>query len=709
MGSASVPSSTSQYQQQAMGIWGSPQATALALPILKPALRNIKEQQTMLAGFQHGDPEQTAKFFGLPADASTEDMTKAISRVGAGTTTTAAAPIYTGQRPQAPQNTQPTQAIPALPEKLAARGGLMSLGNDEPETDPRRSFAKAGSTTPKPTTKAQDTWLSNYSNIKNPTKAQQAKANRITQQQTAYTDYTNKSNAIQKAATAQGITPSSAYLGQAGYAGLQRTGTDAAGNPIYSVTQESNPYLYEAAGMLRGMETQPGQFGQATDAYNAAISGLQGAAGYTPQNVAAQQAVASSYDASQMRGPQNVSAQGYDAAQMQGATMQGAQDVAANRLQQYQMDRGATRDINAQLAQAAMMSGPQSWTQQGVAEAYMNPYVKTALKSQQELANYDLQENLNKIMGQAAGAGAYGGSRTQLQLANTRMNQDLANRNMAAQALSQAYGQGMSQFQNESALAQQAKGSNQAALNTAYNNYVAQQLAAQQANQGMDYNTALQNLQAKLGVQSTQQQADLQAALANQMYGYGGYQSQAQNLASLNQAAAANMQALNNQRSQYVTQALQAAQGNQQAALTTEQQNMIARNAAAQFNADNASRISQANAQLGTQAAIANQSAGLQANQQNIGALSQAAGAAQGLGALGTQVGNYNSNLANLWAQGGSMLQGLGSTYFDQMNKNAANVMNAPGGFAGQGSNLLSGAGGTAGTTINTGTQGSAF
>ena len=52
MGGSSVPSSTSQYQQVATGIWGSPQATKLALPILKPALANIKNQQDMLMGFQ---------------------------------------------------------------------------------------------------------------------------------------------------------------------------------------------------------------------------------------------------------------------------------------------------------------------------------------------------------------------------------------------------------------------------------------------------------------------------------------------------------------------------------------------------------------------------------------------------------------------------------------------------------------------------------
>ena len=59
MGGSSVPSSTASFQQLATGIWGSPEATALAKPILKPAMQNIKEQQDMLMGFQKGDRKST--------------------------------------------------------------------------------------------------------------------------------------------------------------------------------------------------------------------------------------------------------------------------------------------------------------------------------------------------------------------------------------------------------------------------------------------------------------------------------------------------------------------------------------------------------------------------------------------------------------------------------------------------------------------------
>lgn len=751
MGGSSVPSSTAQFQQLATGIWGSPEASAMYKPILKPAMANIKSQQEMLMGFQSGDPEQTRKFLGLPPTATRDEVVHSIA-----------------QHTQGPQIQVP-QFSSQQPTKTAAQGGIMSL-DDGPARDPRRGFAPGGSTT-KSLTPQQRQIVMNVSKIiadgGTLTDAQKARINTIEKNTglnvspfvttgtatpvnktvasavaSANTAYQKSpealdTTAIKDALASQNLTPANAYVGKAGLFGSSITKDPVTGADVFQVT---NPAYNKAYDVLQGMTTVPGQFGGATTAYEDAIAGLKNAAQYQAKDVTgatispvssinAPTAVASSYDASQMVGPTSISAQGYDAAQMNAATMQGAQNIAANRLQQYQMDRDRIRNLQAQRAQVAEMTGPESWTQRGVAEKYMNPYVKTALASQQELANLDLQRQLQDISGQAAGRGAFGGSKTQLALASARRNQDLANRNMAAQGLSQAYTQGMGQFTTEQQMSQAAKNANQAAANAANLNYQAQQLAAQQANQGMDYNTALQNMQAKLGVQAAQQQADLTAAQANQLYGYGGFQSQAQNLASLNQASANNMQAINNQRSQYVTQALQAAQANQQAVLTTEQQNMIARNAASQFNAENASRISQANAQMNlaaqqsnqqtalataqqnaqlAQAAnLANQQAGLAANQQNIGALGQAAGAAQGLGALGTSIGNYNANLAGLFKGAGDVIQNLGTSAYNQIQTNAGNIIGGPEAVAGKAGTLLNAAGsGTSGVIGQTANQG---
>jgi len=875
MGGSSVPSSTSQYQQLATGIWGSPQATKLALPILKPALANIKEQQEMLLGFQKGDPTQTRKFFGLPTDAPPEEITRSI------------ASRTRGPQIQMPQ-VQAAQQAPQQPIKTAAQGGIMALG-DMPQRDPRRGFAPGGSTVRSLTPQQRQTVLRISRAIEEgtATDAQKARLDKIEKStglnvspfsdtgtgvpknpavaeavSTAATAFqaTPEGKApaeIQAAAAQAGLAPANAYLGQAGSFGtsIEKVRDPVTGEMVdkFNVT---NPYYNQAINTLQGMNTQPAQFGQATQAYNDAIAGLSRAAEYGAKDVAAQRADvtgydpamaqaagyqatsmeapqdiaaqgydaatmqaanvqrardinaptarAESYQASTMNAPQEVRAQGYDAAQMKASTMQGAQDIATNKLQQYQMDRDRIRNLQAQRAQVAEMSGPETWAQAGVAEKYMNPYVKTALQAQRDIANRAYAQDLQRTKAEATGKGAFGGSRTQLALMQQRMNQDLASRATESQALAQAYTQGMGQFTGEQQMGQAAKQANQAASNAANLDYMARQLAAQQANQGMDYNTALQNMQAKLGVQQAQQQADLTAAQANQMYGYGGFQSQAQNLAALNNAAQQNMQAINQQRSQAVTQALQAAQANQQAALTTEQQNMIARNAANQFNAQNATQISQANAQMSLaaqqsnqatdlstnqanaqlqqqaaqanqnainqqrsqfvtqqleaakvnyggqltaaqqnqiaanavgqfnasnqqqinlanqasqnaagqfnagaqnqaglqfaqqnlQGQMANQQAGLQANQQNIGALSQAAGAAQGLGSLGTQVGGYNANLANLWGQAGGVLQGLGQAAYGQQQQNAANIFGGPTTLANQGVGAIGGMGG---------------
>ena len=241
----------------------------------------------------------------------------------------------------------------------------------------------------------------------------------------------------------------------------------------------------------------------------------------------------------------------------------------------------------------------------------------------------------------------------------------------------------MGQFQAEQGLGSQVGMSNTQQINQLKQQYMNMGLSEAQANQ------AAQNQAAQFGAQSAQQaalanqqaglttgQANLsaaqQTALANQqagmtaqqlnqLYGQGGFQTQASNQAAQNAA-------YNN----YVAQMLAAQQGNQQIDYNTLLQN----------------------AQFSQQAALANQQAGLQANQQNIGAYGQMLGAAQGLGALGSTVGNYNANLANMWGQAGSTLQGLGQGYYNQQQQNAANIWGGPTTLANQGISTLGGMGG---------------
>ena len=653
MSSASVPSQTAQYQQVASGIWGSPQATALAMPLLKPALGNLKSQQAMLLGVQQGDPGQTAAFFGLPSNSSTADIGEAMKgKIGGYHTDTSA------------------KSNPPPPTKTAAQGGIMALGN-EGQSDPRRRFA-AGSTASKPLTDQQKATVQEINKAIQNNTVTQAQIDKLNGIETAtgrnISPYTNtgtvapKDPAIAKSVDAaakayessptnpnspnsqvltdlanQGVTPSSAYFNQAGYTGTANY------DPKTGQFDVTNPYFNKATDLIDKMGTAPSQFGQATDAYNQAISGLAGKANYTPeqvsaQNAAAQQASSQGYSASTMGGPQQVSATGYDAAQMQGGP-----------------------NVNAVNTQAASMAGPASWTAAGTAQQYMDPYIKTALASQQDLSNRQFAQQQNQLKSQATNSKAFGGSRAALAQQNAQLNQNLTNQNMAAQGLSQAYQTGMGQF------------------NTAQG----QGLQAGQANLGAQMQANLAN-----------QQAGMTAQQLNQLYGQGGFQT--------NQA---NMAAQNAQMQQYVQNQLAAAQANQGAQLTTDQQNAIMSNAAAQFTAAAGNTASLTNAQLGTNASIANaanalaasqanQAAGLQANQQGIGALSGIGNMASGLASTGTQIGNYNTGVANLLGQAGGTWQTLGNNIANQNYNNANNIYGGPANLGNKGVDTLQGMGG---------------
>jgi hypothetical protein len=417
---------------------------------------------------------------------------------------------------------------------------------------------------------------------------------------------------------------------------------DEAGNITgYKSTNEDFQKLQEAA---RKLQT-PEQFGAATDLYKSSAAGLQAAAGYKPTDIAAQKAdvakaEATGYDATKMNAPADIAAQKADV-----ATMQGAGDVSANQLQQYQMQGPGA--VTAPTAEASQMAGPKSWIDKGTSEAYMSPYMQNVVDIQKREANRDYQQQLNQLNAQSVQAGAFGGSRQAIQQAEAARNQATRLGDIEAKGLQEAYASGMGQFTNEQGQQLQAGQANlSAAQQTTLANQAAQ-IQAMMANQGMDYNTAVQNLQAQLGIQNTQAGQDLQAALANQQI---QQQTQGANMAAQNQAQQA-----------YVQQALQAAQANQGAALTVEQQNQIAQNASAQYNATNAQNVNLTNAatqntanqQLVAQqlaAQQANQQAGLTANQQGISALQGVGQNAAGLTSTGTAANQ--AGIANLGAQG---------------------------------------------------------
>lgn len=176
--------------------------------------------------------------------------------------------------------------------------------------------------------------------------------------------------------------------------------------------------------------------------------------------------------------------------------------------------------------------------------------------------------------------------------------------------------------------------------------------------------------------------ADIQAQGQQQAYQSGmgqfsaeqglGLQAGQANLTAAQQTAQQNQTAVNQQRSQYVQQALEAAKNNYGGQLTAAQQNQVAQNAASQFNASaqNLSNNNYVQQQLVAQQAnqgmdfnvgqlnttnqqatnLANQQAGLTANQQGIGALQGVGQNAAGLTSTGTAANQAGLDI--LGAQG---------------------------------------------------------
>ena len=449
----------------------------------------------------------------------------------------------------------------------------------------------------------------------------------------------------------------------------------------------------------RNLQT-PEQFAAATNMYGASTAGLQGAANYKPTDIGATKAdvagaEATKYNASDMTAPKDIAAQKADV-----ATMQGAGDVSSNQLKQYQMQGPSA--INAPTAGTSQMTGPASWLDKGTSEAYMNPYMQNVVDIQKREANRDYKQELNKLNAQSVQAGAFGGSRQAIQQAEAARNQATRLGDIEAKGLNEAYTQGASQFNTAQGQGLQAGQANLSAAQQSTLANQAAQIQTMMANQGMDYNTAVQNLQAQMGIQNTQAGQDLQAALANQQT---QQQTQSTNMAAQNQASQA-----------YVQQALQAAQANQGTALTAAQQNQVAQNAAAQYAATNQQGVNlatqqaqnTANQQLTTQqlaAQQANQQAGLTANQQGIGALQGVGQNAAGLTSTGTAANQ--AGLANLGAQGqvAQAEQALSQQGMTNQQQTAQNALDFTNQATGTAAGAISGQNTVGGGAVTTGTQ----
>lgn len=458
---------------------------------------------------------------------------------------------------------------------------------------------------------------------------------------------------------------------------------------------EFDPFQLQAQQNVANMSTAP-QMGVATEM--AGLAGLRaGNMGYDPSTFSTQNIRAPQLQNYQMGPAQQVAASPLQNYQMQTARtgfnpgmqyyqMGPAERVAGSQLQDFQMQAAQT-GFRPDL-QTFQMGGPervaaQSFLRPGTAEAYMSPYQQAVTDVEKREATRASNIMKQQQQAQAVQQGAFGGSRSGIVEAERQRNLAQQMGDIQARGSQGAFSQAQQQFNAE----QQAG------------------LQAALANQQAGLTTGIQNLAAQLGVQQLGTQTGLQTALANLS---NEQQANVQNLASKLQT-----QGLN------ADQALRAALANQQAGLTTGQQNLAAQLGVQQLGTQtglqtalaNLSSEQQANVQnlaanLQTQglssdqalrAALANQQAGLTTGQQNLAALLgvQQLGSGQSMQAqlanqqagletqrLGEQSRQFGANLGMQGIQqqlaAAGLLGNLGQAEFGQQ-KDIINALNAAG------------------------------
>ena len=100
---------------------------------------------------------------------------------------------------------------------------------------------------------------------------------------------------------------------------------------------------------------------------------------------------------------------------------------------------------------------PQSFTGQGTAQQYMNPYLQAALDPQLAEARRQSQITQTQNAGKLTGAGAYGGGRQAIMDAETQRNLATNLADITGKGYMNAYDKAMQQFNTEQQAAQQAQ------------------------------------------------------------------------------------------------------------------------------------------------------------------------------------------------------------------------------------------------------------
>ena len=591
--------------------------------------------------------------FGVPQG---QDLTPYIQAMRQGTSMPMAPIPRSPEAGTIPEYTNPSDTGNA-PKKEAARGGLMSLAKP-------RGYAEAGKV--KALTSQQQQYVKNISQAIQDGKVTQKQIDRLntieknsglnvspysdtgtgTPKNPTIANLVNKTAETYTKQQADKAAPPAVPLSQAMTQEVPFFAGEEAAKKDQLYGGITNPIYQQALDQLRAASKAPETIGEGAGIMSSAAGRLLDQAGYTPQQVAAQNVEAANIARGDIR---DVQAQQAQVERMQAAMMQAPTEANV-------------RNYEAAQAQLNQMQGPKSWTDQGTAAQYMSPYMQNVVDIQKREANRDFAKQMARLDAQAVGAGAYGGSRNALERSEARRAQAQRLGDIEAQGLQQAYQSGMGQF-------------------------------------------------------SAEQGLGLQAGQAN--------------LSAAQQTAMANQQALNQQRSQYVNNALQAAMQSYGGQLTAEQQNQVAQNAASQFNAQSQNtaynnyaaqqlaaqqgnqqvdyNTAMQNAQLAQQAALANQQANLQAgiqNQQagltgqglNLQALNQAGQMGQGLGGLGVSTWGAQQNIPQLWGAAGQTVQNIAQQAANAKQQTGMNWWGGMGNAYQGPTNLIMGAAGQQGT-----------
>lgn len=323
----------------------------------------------------------------------------------------------------------------------------------------------------------------------------------------------------------------------------------------------------------------------------------------------------------QMQQPTNVSGATASAAQLGNAPINytGQQlqytptSVTPSTVSALQAGQVTAPTLNQLQMSAAGNVGTSSFLKPGTTASYMSPYIQNVVDIQQREAQRQADIASTKRGAGFAQAGAFGGGRQAIENAEAARNLATQKGDIQAQGLQAAYQSGQGQFNTEQQAALQAALANQGVQQQAG----VQNLSALLQTQGLGAQTGMT-------AQQLNQQAGMQALLANQQTGLqaGQFNQQQAYNTALQNAQLAQQQQLANQGllGQYgltqgqLSQAanLQNAQlmqqanlANQQAGLTTGQQNLAANLG-----------VQQLYNQQGLQAALANQQAGMTTQQQ---------------------------------------------------------------------------------------------